>query len=770
MNIQTKYSIILSCMILIQLFCAYKASKSDKPIKKYIRMLNFAVIVPLLSNLLIVGAHTTDLVSIGCYGYYISMTILMVCLVNFTNEYCQGIGDGSHKYTPGIMYAIGTIDIAQMIFCSTFGEVFSLKKIIIDGKDQYIPVPEIGLAIHRIINYSIYLSVLAIFIIAVKRTPKIYREKFTTILYTLTISGIIQAFNIFHRLDVDVSILCHGVSLVILYYFSIVYRPLRILDAMLSTVASDMDDSVFIFDSNNNCLWANENGYKLLHLEQFDSSKIKFELNNKFKGIFDIVENSKDIYLPESHEYFTIEKKIAKLDSKSENGTFIIAKNATDRRAKIEKEIYDSMHDSLTDLYNQQYLYSNIKIRLTNVTDNEELYIIYMNVKNFKMVNDIFGMEYGDQVLIAISNWLRNNIDNGYSIYGRLVGDTFGILMPKDRFNESLFTDELSKFVVKYKNIEYQVFIHVGIYKITDKTLDISVMFDRAHLAVSNLSDNYKSVIKYYNDDIRLAVLEEQKLVSDLEEAIKNNQIQPYLQPITDVNGNVVGAEALARWVHPENGFMPPYKFIPIFEKNGMIVEVDKHMWRQSCQILNRWKRTNPDLFLSINISPKDFYFTNVVNDIKMLVKEYDIDPVKLRIEITETAMMADSEERLRIFNEFRKLGFIVEMDDFGSGYSSLSMLKNMPVDVLKIDMKFLSSNNKSDTSKAKTIVKNVINMADELNISALTEGVETKHQYDQLINMGCTLFQGYYFAKPMPVDEFEQFVSNRRSAENETI
>lgn len=215
---------------------------------------------------------------------------------------------------------------------------------------------------------------------------------------------------------------------------------------------------------------------------------------------------------------------------------------------------------------------------------------------------------------------------------------------------------------------------------------------------------------------------------------------------------------------------MPPYKFIPILEKNGMIVEVDKHMWRQTCQILNRWKRINPDLFLSINISPKDFYFTNVVNDIKLLVKEYDIDPVKLRIEITETAMMADFEERLRIFNEFRKLGFIVEMDDFGSGYSSLSMLKNMPVDVLKIDMKFLSSNNESDTPKAKTIVKNVINMADELNISALTEGVETKRQYDQLIDMGCTLFQGYYFAKPMPVDEFEQFVNNRRNAENETI
>ena len=198
----------------------------------------------------------------------------------------------------------------------------------------------------------------------------------------------------------------------------------------------------------------------------------------------------------------------------------------------------------------------------------------------------------------------------------------------------------------------------------------------------------------------------------------------------------------------------------PHFKRKNPI-EVDKHIWDSACQILNSWKYKYPDLFVSINISPKDFYFIDVSSEIETLVQKYNIDPIKLRIEITETAMMSDPEERLRIFDELRSKGFIVEMDDFGSGYSSLNMLKDMPVDVLKIDMKFLDSSKKA--GRSQTIIKNVINMSNELEMTALTEGVETQQQYNQLVSMGCKLFQGYYFAKPMPLNEFEKFIATKK-------
>ena len=189
-----------------------------------------------------------------------------------------------------------------------------------------------------------------------------------------------------------------------------------------------------------------------------------------------------------------------------------------------------------------------------------------------------------------------------------------------------------------------------------------------------------------------------------------------------------------------------------------MIADVDKYMWRCACEALASWGGDNSKLFISINISPKDFYFMDVYSEIMALVKEYRIDPSRLRVEITESVMMTDIENRIGILNKFRESGFIVEMDDFGSGYSSLDQLKDMPLDGLKIDMKFLSS--AINDKRSETILRYVLRMSQELGLFSLTEGVETKEQYDMLNEMGCNLFQGYYFAKPMPLDEFEKLIA----------
>ena len=214
----------------------------------------------------------------------------------------------------------------------------------------------------------------------------------------------------------------------------------------------------------------------------------------------------------------------------------------------------------------------------------------------------------------------------------------------------------------------------------------------------------------------------------------------------------MVGAEALVRWNHPKYGFLPPVRFIPIFEQNGMIAEVDRYMWRCACEQLDKWR--DNDLFISVNISPKDFYFMDVAAEIQGLVKEYGVDPARLRLEITESVMISDVENKVALLGSLREAGFIVEMDDFGSSYSSLNMLKNMPIDVIKIDMVFLR--NSEQDEKSRMILRNIINMSTDLSIVPLTEGVETEKQYDDLSRMGCKLFQGYFFAKPMTVDDFE--------------
>ena len=234
--------------------------------------------------------------------------------------------------------------------------------------------------------------------------------------------------------------------------------------------------------------------------------------------------------------------------------------------------------------------------------------------------------------------------------------------------------------------------------------------------------------------------------------------IRPWLQPIVDRDGKTIGAEALVRWIHPEEGVRAPFSFIPVFEKNGMIADVDRFIWRKSCEILARWKRQGKDLFISVNISPRDFYLLNVPSEMMKLVLEYGIEPDRLRLEITESVMMSDQDSRLETLRKLQDAGFIIEMDDFGSGYSSLNLLREMPVDVLKIDMVFLRK--AGQNARARTIIEEIVIMAERLGITSLTEGVETKEQFEELKKIGCQMYQGYYFAKPMPVEDFEKYLS----------
>lgn len=218
----------------------------------------------------------------------------------------------------------------------------------------------------------------------------------------------------------------------------------------------------------------------------------------------------------------------------------------------------------------------------------------------------------------------------------------------------------------------------------------------------------------------------------------------------------MLGAEALVRWSHPERGMINPGEFIGIFEKNGLIVELDQYVWEMACMQLQKWKEMGQDdMYLSVNISPRDFFFMDIHQRFTELVEKYEIDPGKLKLEITETAVMTDMEKQLRMIDRLREAGFVVEMDDFGSGYSSLNMLKNIRVDVIKIDMAFLGQSD--DEVRARVILRTVVELSRQLEIPVITEGVETAEQVAFLKAIGCGMFQGYYFARPMEIEDFEQ-------------
>ena len=251
-------------------------------------------------------------------------------------------------------------------------------------------------------------------------------------------------------------------------------------------------------------------------------------------------------------------------------------------------------------------------------------------------------------------------------------------------------------------------------------------------------------------------MLHEQELIADLDAALTEGQMKMYLQPQISAEGKMTGAEALVYWVHPEKGIISPGRFVPVFERNGLISDVDRYMWEQACVQLRKWKMEGrTDLYISVNISAKDLYYMNIYQVFLSLIARYQINPKNLKLEITESAIAMDFDRHLELIGKLRSIGFVVEMDDFGSGYSSLNMLKDINVDVLKIDMAFLRKGN--DEEKSKKILKMIISLSKQLGMQVVTEGVEKEEQVQFLTEMGCDVFQGYYFNKPLDVETFEK-------------
>ena len=335
---------------------------------------------------------------------------------------------------------------------------------------------------------------------------------------------------------------------------------------------------------------------------------------------------------------------------------------------------------------------------------------------------------------------------------------------------EDLVEEEFEDYLEDLKRIVntsvYRMHMHVGIYHITDPTVSVSVMCDKAFVAIQRIKDSYQQIISHYTEEMGQTDQQEKVMIGEFDRAIAAGEFQMYLQPQVSSDGyKVLGAEALVRWDHPVRGILSPGVFVPIFEKSGYITRLDNYMWELACRQLRYWKDQGvDDLHISVNISPMDFYLLNLYETFTALVESYDIDPSRLKLEITETALMEDIAKHLALLAKLRNYGFQVEIDDFGSGYSSLNTLQDIEVDVLKLDMGFLRKTENQERSRV--IMHAVIDMSKKLGLTVVTEGVESKEQVEYLTEAGCDIFQGYYFAKPMPVSAFEErYLTDQRTA-----
>lgn len=755
------FSAVFAILILVLILCAINASRQYKALGMAVARLDLALIPPILGNCLVVASDNRMLSLVGYYLFAVGLDYTIFELLRYTRLYCSQSGYGKKipKWLPYVLYA----DAAQILIGIATHHVLSVEAVVLEGREYYKLVPHFGMMIHRVVDLLTFFAVILVFFMATLRASKIYRERYSIILGFMIAVGLMEIYHIVIGEAIDHTMIVLGMVGIVIYYFAVHYRPLRLLDRILSGVISNGSDAIFIFTPRGRCIWTNKEGCYLIGVQE-DNCDNAPELLEYLFGTKLRRGNWSEKHMTgggDSIKYYLLENREVGDAENVFSGYYLRVRDITDEQIRLKKEMYEATHDTLTGIYTKDHLYKLIAAEV-RTHPKTVFMILIVNIRNFRVLNDIFGADFVDNVLRNLAGYLTDHLSRRSSI-GRIGGGDFGILIPKNEFDPDKVERMLSDFSIRSDMADYPIQIQTGAYEILRDEPDVVTMFSRARLALSTITDEYAKRIAFYDDKIRQEILWNQELTAELSEAIARRDIRPYLQPIVDRDGRIVGAEALVRWIHPQHGFLAPFKFIPTLERNGLIAEVDKYMWRCACEILAEWQGRGFDLFISVNISPKDFYFMDVPKYIKDLVKEYGIEPGRLRVEITETVMMNDSDKMLGILKELREGGFIVEMDDFGSGYSSLNMLKDMPVDVLKIDMKFLGKSD--DEQRADTIVKNIINLSKELGITSLTEGVETLIQYNGLSDMGCKLFQGYYFSKPIPVDDFEQLVDEEIQA-----
>lgn len=432
-----------------------------------------------------------------------------------------------------------------------------------------------------------------------------------------------------------------------------------------------------------------------------------------------------------------------------------------DSEMKIKQEMeYRAEYDSLTGLFNSETFYQRVE-ELIYLWEDRKCAIVSIDIDRFRLINDRHGIEVGNRVIRRVGTIIRRCLPPG-CIGKRYQADVFSVLLTYDSDRDFVvFMDELTTAVQKDEEMEVSVSLVFGIYKINDRSVPVRLMCDRARAVKKQIKGSMLSNYAVYDDEIRLKLREQQEIENEMQTALVNNEFVMYLQPqINIADETLYGAEALVRWEHPTKGVMVPGRFIPLFENNGFIMNLDRYMWERASAYIKRLNKRGYYFPVSVNVSRLNIGTVNIPSILDDLTKKYRIDKHLLEIEITENLFVEDAQGLFGEMEELRKRGYRVLMDDFGSGYSSLNMLRKAPIDVIKIDRFFLDEIMATD--RGKIIVEASVRMAKQLGLKVIAEGVETKEQLDFLRNIHCDIAQGFYYSKPIPVEEFERLLKEK--------
>ena len=680
---------------------------------------------------------------------------MLIALMLYTQYYTGAVKSFKSVQAASMIFAV--LDTYMLIENTWTNKIFDIESIKAEHINVVFNYDSLWYKLHFMFTYAFAIMIIFTYLFMFIRSSRIYRKAYGAIAAVIIIGVSFDIATIGSDTIYDLSMIIYGVMSVLIYYLTYRYVPNELIENMLSLVVSDMNNGIICYDRKGRCIYYNElvetiyrNGGNMSEYERKYSRWIEKTGDDRR----DSMTFQTDIELNGQKHYFEIAYKRIYDERNRFVCDYFVYNDRTQMYESWEQEKYKASHDSLTGLLNRDQFYEEVHDMVNKYPDTT-FYLICSNIKDFKFINEIFGMEKGNQVLIKQAKLMASN-PSERTICARLMNDRFALCLPREEFDEKRVADSIEELQREFTGNSFHLHTYMGVYEIRDRDEAVRVMVDKANIAADTIKNDFDCCVAYYDGHLLEISIEQRRLLGEFEPALQKDEFAMYLQPQVNCDGVAKGAEALVRWVHPSRGILTPYAFINILENAGLIYKLDLYIWEKAAQKLAEWKEKGYGSYhISVNISTKDFYIIDIYETFTGLISKYDIPASKLHLEITETTLMTDFEKNMNIIHKLQDAGFRVEIDDFGSGYSSLNMLKDISADVLKIDMGFLRES--ENEVKGQDILESIITLASKIGMDVITEGVETKKQLDMLTMMGCHEFQGYYFSKPVPVSEFEE-------------
>lgn len=604
---------------------------------------------------------------------------------------------------------------------------------------------------HKLVCAILSFSSLALLISSIVKAPSYNKVKYVTILTSESL--VLIANYVFNSLNLplNISLLMLVASSIFIANYVNKDFSAPVLIGPLSAITESINDIIFCYDSSENLIYANsaaKNVFKKSNdnLENFAKEFRQNFLKNRPSELSLKLDNGEERYYITEYKDFFI--------SNSNIGSYLRLQDKTKETLESRRKNYIATHDLLTGLFNRSGFFKKMQEALYQNTFKNPI-LICTNIKDFKLINTIYSEQVGDSVLQNQTEVMKRLPGHKKSIIGRIADDKFAILMEKQDFDKDIFEEVFNEVSCIIEKTLYNIQIVAGIYEIYDKKDTIQSIYDKAKISLDAIKDSDNQIFSFYNPSMMEKMLKEKDIVNDFEKSLNEKEFSIQLQPVMDKEGNVLGAESVVRWNNPKYEDLTPSSFLDVLERTSLIYKLDVYVWELVAKKLHEWKKRGfADRFISVNVSSKDKFFIDIIKTFSELIKKYDISPQNFKVEIRETAMLENPEKTIAIFSQLKKLGIKVYIDNFGTGFSSLNVLKDFIADGIKMDTSFLSESKVS--GKNKIILQTMISMSSNLGMEFIAKGVESENQMLALSKMDCKLFQGFYFSKPLPVKTYE--------------